>query len=212
MRRARRQRRRPRRRPDADRHDDGRCTDMTVRRRRRSLPGAGAVAVDARTAGIAAVHRLRHRRHHRWRRCSASVRSITEPVIQLDDVRGSEEGVTPVEAQVLARNTSEDTTYCIEVTITATDRDGLSLATAVAEPTTGDGTLGPGRSANFNAAVRRPDAAGDRRGARQLLRLRDPPRGLLTASSAHASLTLPACSEEYTLRSGKPPNTGEGTQ
>jgi hypothetical protein len=77
---------------------------------------------------------------------------INEPVIQLDAVRGSEEGVTPVKAQVLARNTSEDTTYCIEVTITATDRDGLSLSTAVAEPTTGDGTLGPGRTANFNAS------------------------------------------------------------
>jgi hypothetical protein len=76
---------------------------------------------------------------------------ITEPVIQLDDVRGSEEDVVPHQAQVLARNTSGDTTYCIEVTITATDRDGLSLATAVAEPTTGDGTLKPGRSANFNA-------------------------------------------------------------
>jgi hypothetical protein len=76
---------------------------------------------------------------------------ISEPVIQLDDVRGSDQDVMPLEAQVLARNTSEDTTYCIEVTVTATDRDGLSLATAVAEPTTGDGTLGPGRSANFNA-------------------------------------------------------------
>lgn len=78
---------------------------------------------------------------------------VTEPVIQLDDVRGSEVGVMPPTAQVLARNTSDDTTYCIEVTITATDRDGLSLASAVAEPTTGDGTLGPGRSANFNATL-----------------------------------------------------------
>ena len=78
---------------------------------------------------------------------------ITEPVIQLDDVRGSEEGIMPQTAQVLARNTSDHTTYCIEVTITATDRDGLSLASAVAEPTTGDGTLGPGRSANFNATL-----------------------------------------------------------
>jgi hypothetical protein len=76
---------------------------------------------------------------------------ISEPVIQLDDVRGSEADVPPLEAQVLARNTSTDTTYCIEVTITATDRDGLSLATALAAPTTGDGTLEPGRSANFNA-------------------------------------------------------------
>jgi hypothetical protein len=78
---------------------------------------------------------------------------VTEPVIQLDDVRGSEVGVMPPTAQVLARNTSDDTTYCIEVTITATDRDGLSLASAVAEATTGDGTLGPGRSANFNAQL-----------------------------------------------------------
>jgi len=76
---------------------------------------------------------------------------VNEPVIQLDDVRGSEEDVVPPQAQVLARNTSEDTTYCVEVTISATDRDGLSLATAVAAPTTGDGTLQPGRSANFIA-------------------------------------------------------------
>ena len=74
---------------------------------------------------------------------------VSESVIQLDDVRGSEEGVLPVQAQVLARNTSQQTTYCVQITVTATDRDGLSLATAVAEPTTGDGTLGPGRSANF---------------------------------------------------------------
>jgi len=76
---------------------------------------------------------------------------INEPVIQLDDVRGSEEDVLPHEAQVMARNTSGDTTYCIEVTITATDRDGLSLATAVAKATIGDGKLAPGRTANFNA-------------------------------------------------------------
>ena len=76
---------------------------------------------------------------------------VNEPIIQLDDVRGSEEDVVSPQAQVLARNTSEDTTYCVEVTISATDRDGLSLATAVAAPTTGDGTLQPGRSANFIA-------------------------------------------------------------
>ena len=78
---------------------------------------------------------------------------VSEPVIQLDDVRGSEEGVVPVKAQVLARNTSKDTTYCIEVTITATDRDGLTLASAIAKPTTGDGTLAPGRTGNFNAEL-----------------------------------------------------------
>ena len=74
---------------------------------------------------------------------------VNESVIQLDDVRASDEGVVPVQAQVLARNTSGATTYCVQITITATDRDGLSLASVVAEPTTGDGTLGPGRSANF---------------------------------------------------------------
>jgi hypothetical protein len=76
---------------------------------------------------------------------------VTEPIVQLDAVRESDEDVVPPQAQVLARNTSEDTTYCVEVTISATDRDGLTLATAVAEPTTGDGTLEPGRSANFVA-------------------------------------------------------------
>jgi len=78
---------------------------------------------------------------------------VNEPVIQLGNVRGSEKGVMPPRAQVLARNTSGHTTYCIEVTITAADRDGLTLATAVAKPTTGDGTLGPGRTANFSATL-----------------------------------------------------------
>ena len=76
---------------------------------------------------------------------------VREPVVQLDDVRGSDRGVLPVQAQVLAVNTSSDTTYCIEVTITASDRDGLSLEEQIAEPTTGDGELAPGRSANFVA-------------------------------------------------------------
>jgi len=74
---------------------------------------------------------------------------LIEPVIQLDEVRGSEEAMRPVQAQVLARNTSRDTTYCVEITITAADTEGLSLRTAQADPTTGDGVLGPGRSANF---------------------------------------------------------------
>jgi hypothetical protein len=76
---------------------------------------------------------------------------VREPVMQLDDVRGSERGVLPVQAQVLAVNTSDDTTYCVEITITASDRDGLSLEEQIAEPTTGGGELAPGRSANFVA-------------------------------------------------------------
>ncbi len=76
---------------------------------------------------------------------------VREPVVQLDDVRGSERGVLPVQAQVLAVNTSDDTTYCIEITVTASDRDGLSLEEQIAQPTTGGGELAPGRSANFVA-------------------------------------------------------------
>jgi hypothetical protein len=76
---------------------------------------------------------------------------IVEPVIQLDDVRHSDEGVVPVQAQVLARNVSDSDTYCVEVTLRVTDTDGQTLESKVAEPTTGDGTLGPGRSVNFVA-------------------------------------------------------------
>jgi hypothetical protein len=76
---------------------------------------------------------------------------VVEPVIRLDDVRGSDRGVLPVQAQVLALNSSDDETFCVEVEITAADRDGRSLSTKLAEPTTGDGQLAPGRSANFVA-------------------------------------------------------------
>ncbi len=97
-----------------------------------------------------AVHRLRHRGI--ILASFLGIREvITEPIMQLDDVRGSDDDVLPRQAQVLARNTSDDTTFCVEITLTATDRDGLSLETVVAAPTTGDGSLGPGRSANFVA-------------------------------------------------------------
>lgn len=77
---------------------------------------------------------------------------LIEPVIELDDVRHSDiSEPVPVQAQVLARNTSGDVTYCIEVVITASDRDGLTLASQTVEPTSGDGTLPPGRSANYVA-------------------------------------------------------------
>lgn len=76
---------------------------------------------------------------------------IRKPIVRLDEVRSSDLGLVPVQAQVLAYNTSEDTTYCTEVTITATDRDGQTLLSLVAVPTSGDGRLAPGRSANFMA-------------------------------------------------------------
>jgi hypothetical protein len=76
---------------------------------------------------------------------------MIEPVIQLDDVRHSDQGVKPVQAQALARNTSHSDTYCIEVTIHAVDTDGKTLESKVAKPTTGNGKLAPGRSVNFVA-------------------------------------------------------------
>ena len=54
---------------------------------------------------------------------------------------------------MLARNESSTTTYCIEVTITAVDSDGLTLAEAIAVPTRGEATLGPGQSANLAAEL-----------------------------------------------------------
>lgn len=76
---------------------------------------------------------------------------LVEPVVQLDEVRSSEIDTLPVQAQVLAFNTSDDTTYCIEVTITAVDLDGQTLMSLVATPTSTDGALAPGRSANYVA-------------------------------------------------------------
>ena len=105
---------------------------------------------------------------------------VSEPVIQLDDVRGSEEDVVPPQAQVLARNTSEHTTYCVEVTISATDRgrggdDRRRL-------------VGAGAQRQLHRQVRRFDRTGDRRGARRLLRLRDRAGPMLSCTDT--SLTL----------------------
>lgn len=76
---------------------------------------------------------------------------VLEPVVQLDEVRSSDREEPPVQAQVLALNTSDDTTYCVEVTITAVDLDGQTLLEVVADPTSTDGSLPPGRSANYVA-------------------------------------------------------------
>lgn len=76
---------------------------------------------------------------------------IVKPVIELDDVRGSDAATRPIKAQVLAVNTSEETTYCVTITLTVADTEGLTLRSATATPTTGDGRLPPGRSANFTA-------------------------------------------------------------
>jgi hypothetical protein len=80
------------------------------------------------------------------------VREIIErPPVTLSDVRvGDDVGGAP-RAQVLARNDSSTTTYCFEVTITAVDGDGLTLAEAIAAPTRGEARLAPGQNANLAA-------------------------------------------------------------
>lgn len=76
---------------------------------------------------------------------------IVEPVVQLDEVRSSDFDSPPIQAQVLAYNTSGEATYCVEVTITAVDLDGQTLLSLIAEPTSSGGLLAPGRSANYVA-------------------------------------------------------------
>jgi hypothetical protein len=76
--------------------------------------------------------------------------------VRLGTVReGTNEDGTP-RAQVLAKNYSSHTTYCVIVRITAADRDGLTLATAIAAPLRGEvAKLQPGES--LNLAARLPD-------------------------------------------------------
>ena len=77
---------------------------------------------------------------------------IDKPVVRLSDVRATWEADAVPRAQVLARNASESTTYCIEVTFTAVDTDGLTLESVIGQPTTGAASLRPGQSANFAAS------------------------------------------------------------
>ena len=78
---------------------------------------------------------------------------IEQPPVTLSDVRVGDATGGPPRVQVLAENESSTTTYCIEVTISAVDRDGLTLAEAVAVPTRGEATLGPGQSTNLAAEL-----------------------------------------------------------
>ena len=82
------------------------------------------------------------------------VREIVEqPPVTLSDVRvGDDTGGVP-RVQVLAENESSTTTYCVEVTISAVDSEGLTLAEAVAAPTRGEARLGPGQSINLAAEL-----------------------------------------------------------
>ncbi len=81
------------------------------------------------------------------------VREIVDrPPVRLSEVRVGDEAEGTTRGQVLARNHSS-TTYCVEVTITAVDGDGLTLAEAIAVPNQGDGRLAPGASVNMGAVL-----------------------------------------------------------
>jgi hypothetical protein len=82
------------------------------------------------------------------------VREIVDrPPVRLSEVRVGDEAGGTTRVQTLARNYSSTTTYCVEVTITAVDGDGLTLAEAVAVPNQGDGRLAPGASVNMAAVL-----------------------------------------------------------
>jgi hypothetical protein len=82
------------------------------------------------------------------------VREIVDrPPVRLSEVRVGDEAEVTTRVQTLARNFSSTTTYCVEVTITAVDGDGLTLAEAVAAPNQGDGRLTPGASVNMAAVL-----------------------------------------------------------
>lgn len=78
---------------------------------------------------------------------------VDRPPVRLDDVRDARDGDTSL-VQVLAKNYSEATTYCVEIRIGALDSEGLDLQEeVVAEPRQGDGRIRPGQSVNFVAEL-----------------------------------------------------------
>lgn len=77
---------------------------------------------------------------------------LDRPVIELGEERVRRDGLVAT-VQVLATNTSDDTTYCVEVRIGALDREGLDLQDVPAEPQDGEGRMRPGRTINFTAVL-----------------------------------------------------------
>jgi hypothetical protein len=75
---------------------------------------------------------------------------VDKDPVRLGTVReGTAEDGT-LRAQVLAKNWSSKTTYCVTVKITAVDRDGRTLAEGIAMPLRGeDSKLTPGQSLNL---------------------------------------------------------------
>ena len=204
---------RPRRRAAAGRDDDGGAVADEPRRttpagrtprwrrsRRRPRPVAPA------------VHRLRDRRHRARRRCSGIREVINEPVIQLDDVRGSERRrACPRRRRCWRATRPSDTTYCIEVTITAIDRDGLSLETVVAEPTTGDGDAAARPQRQLRRPVRGADRAARSTRSSTATTPSSPTAGAVLTERADRALTggcLACLARRVYSSTGESPNRG----
>jgi len=80
---------------------------------------------------------------------------VSKDPVRLGDVRKGVNADGTARAQVLATNYSNHA-YCVTVRITAVNKDGLTLATAIAKPLRGDDAkLAPGQS--LNLAARLPD-------------------------------------------------------
>ncbi len=78
---------------------------------------------------------------------------ITKDPVRLGAVRKSTFADGTPRAQVLAKNYTQHT-YCVTVRITAVDKDGLTLATAIAKPLRGEAAkLPPGQSLNLAARL-----------------------------------------------------------
>lgn len=77
---------------------------------------------------------------------------LDRPTIRLDGERVRREGLVST-VQVLATNTSDEEAYCVDIRITALDREGLDLQDVGAEAQRGDGRLEPRQTMNFVAVL-----------------------------------------------------------
>jgi hypothetical protein len=79
---------------------------------------------------------------------------IDKDPVRLGTVREGAADDGTLRAQVLAKNWSSATTYCVTVKITAVDRDGRTLAEGIAVPLRGEESkLKPGESLNLAAPL-----------------------------------------------------------
>lgn len=78
---------------------------------------------------------------------------VDRPVLEVGSIRDTRDGSTS-RVQVIVKNTSSSTAYCVEVRMGALDGEGYDLQDEiVAEARQGDGRIRPGQSVNFVGAL-----------------------------------------------------------